>query len=85
MSSPLKENIDSFNNGYNLRDNNGAVNRESVFVIDLPTNKFCQLLTSNWTFVREQTLGPPSLQCHADVRGTQDTPALRSRWIGFPM
>jgi hypothetical protein len=48
----------SFNNGYTyLRDNNEAVNRESVVVIYLPTNKICQLLTSNWTFVREQTLG----------------------------
>jgi hypothetical protein len=72
MNSPLKENIDSFNNGYTyLRDNNGDVNRESVVVIDLPTNKFCQLLTRNWTFVREQTLGPSSLQCHADIRRTQ--------------
>jgi hypothetical protein len=42
MNSPLKENIDSFNNGYTyLRDSNGAVNREAVVVIDLPTNKFC--------------------------------------------
>jgi hypothetical protein len=57
MNSPLKENIDSFNNGYTyLRDNNRAVNRESVVVNDLPINKLRQLLTSNWTFVREQTL-----------------------------
>jgi hypothetical protein len=72
MNYPLKENIDSLNNNYNyLRDKNGAVNRESVIVIDLPTNKFCQLLTSNWSFVREQTLGPSSLQCQADIRSKQ--------------
>jgi hypothetical protein len=42
MNSPLEENIDRFNNGYTcLRDNNGAVNRESVVVIDFPTNNFC--------------------------------------------
>jgi hypothetical protein len=75
MNSPLKENIDSFNHGYTcLRDDNGAINRESVVVTDLPTNKFCQLLASNWTFVREQTLGPSSLQCHADIRRTHILP-----------
>jgi hypothetical protein len=70
MNFPLKEIIDNFNNGTYLRDNNGVVNRESVVVINLLTYKFCWLLISNWRFVREQTLGPSSLQCLADIRGT---------------
>jgi hypothetical protein len=68
MNSPLKEIIDNFNNGCTcLRDNNGAVNKESV-VINLPKSKFCYLLTSSWTFVRERALGP-SLQYHGDTGG----------------
>lgn len=64
----LKESIDNFNEGY-FRDNSGAVERESI-VICLAKNELCYLLTNKRTFVREQTLGPFSPHCHADITET---------------